>query len=261
MMRVIVLLPFFASLSCHTGAVGLLDLLSGSVAKQVGHYLGNKDVGDFLVGAVTRRVTEYVEGEVDGVEGEVGGVEGEEGGGRPAAGRALEERPQQGPGEGAGLKEEEEDEEGLDMLESLNWSISGNTDFAETFYVGLDVGRSLRSGLGSLVDLGMVGRVVDLVMERVAGGGRVQRSSGEESVKSVVTTVVGALLGQQRCWERSACRLGELTQPLPGASTSLSLSICNILKQPKHYICRSRHHVRLTGPILGPNIQQGEVSS
>jgi len=132
---------------------------------------------------------------------------------------------------------------------------------AETFYVGLDVGRSLRSGLGSLVDLGMVGRVVDLVVERVAGGGRVQRSSGEDSVKSVVTTVVGALLGQQRCWERCACRIGELTQPLPGASTSLSLSICNIMEQPKHYICRSRHHVCLTGPILGPNIQQGEVSS
>jgi len=85
---------------------------------------------------------------------------------------------------------EEEEEEGLDLLESLNWSISGNTELAEAFYMALDVGRSLRSGLGSLVDLGMVGRVVDLVVERVAGGGRVQRSSGEVSWFSLLTGIV-----------------------------------------------------------------------
>ena len=34
----------------------------------------------------------------------------------------------------------------------------------------------------------------------------------QEELKGEITTVVGAVLGKQQCWERSACTLGKRTR-------------------------------------------------
>ena len=38
----------------------------------------------------------------------------------------------------------------------------------------------------------------------------------QEELKHGITTVVGAALGEQQCWERTACKAGELASALPG---------------------------------------------
>ena len=43
-----------------------------------------------------------------------------------------------------------------------------------------------------------------------------KRSAEQEQLKDGITTVVGAALGEQQCWERTACKLGEYSSSLPG---------------------------------------------
>lgn len=43
-----------------------------------------------------------------------------------------------------------------------------------------------------------------------------QKRAEQEQLKNSITTVVGAALGEQECWERTACKVGEYTSALPG---------------------------------------------
>ena len=38
----------------------------------------------------------------------------------------------------------------------------------------------------------------------------------QEVMKEGITTLVGAALGEQQCWERTACKAGEYAATIPG---------------------------------------------
>ena len=72
------------------------------------------------------------------------------------------------------------------------------------------------------MDLKFVKSVVDIAVDRLHNGERKGRSGSDgknkeqEKLKAGITTVVGAALGEQECWERTACKVGEYTSILPG---------------------------------------------
>ncbi len=39
----------------------------------------------------------------------------------------------------------------------------------------------------------------------------------QEVMKEGITTLVGAALGEQQCWERTACKAGEYAATIPGS--------------------------------------------
>ena len=38
----------------------------------------------------------------------------------------------------------------------------------------------------------------------------------KEELKNGITTVVGAALGEQECWQKTACKAGEFAATMPG---------------------------------------------
>jgi len=52
------------------------------------------------------------------------------------------------------------------------------------------------------------------------GRGRADPLEQEEdlAMKEGITTLVGAALGEQQCWERTACKAGEYASTIPGKS-------------------------------------------
>ena len=70
------------------------------------------------------------------------------------------------------------------------------------------------------MDLKFVRSVVDIAVDRLHNGERQGRADSgkkdQEKLKDGITTVVGAALGEQECWERTACKVGEYTSILPG---------------------------------------------
>ena len=71
------------------------------------------------------------------------------------------------------------------------------------------------------MDLKFVRSVVDIAVDRLHNGERQGRADSgkkdQEKLKDGITTVVGAALGEQECWERTACKVGEYTSILPGS--------------------------------------------
>ena len=68
-------------------------------------------------------------------------------------------------------------------------------------------------------------------MDRLQENERQGRAQEEqkEHIKKGITTVVGAALGEQECWERTACKVGEYSAVLPGEGiyqATLSSNIC-----------------------------------
>jgi hypothetical protein len=47
----------------------------------------------------------------------------------------------------------------------------------------------------------------------------------QEMMKEGITTLVGAALGEQECWERTACKAGEYAATIPG-SQSYGVQCC-----------------------------------
>jgi len=43
----------------------------------------------------------------------------------------------------------------------------------------------------------------------------------QEVMKEGITTLVGAALGEQQCWERTACKAGEYAATIPGKKITL----------------------------------------
>ena len=64
--------------------------------------------------------------------------------------------------------------------------------------------------------------MVDIALDKLTETDRRGRAGSEEKMrqqeelKSGITTVVGAALGEQECWERTACKAGEYAAALPG---------------------------------------------
>lgn len=108
------------------------------------------------------------------------------------------------------------------LIDTINLSYTGNTDFSNTISKARQIGSSLASAIGSVVDLKFVRSVVDIAVDRLHNGERQGRSDSDnkskeqEKLKAGITTVVGAALGEQECWERTACKVGEYTSILPG---------------------------------------------
>ena len=62
--------------------------------------------------------------------------------------------------------------------------------------------------------------IVDIAVDRLRENSRQGRAQeGNENIKTGITTVVGAALGEQQCWERTACKLGEYGAEIPGGET------------------------------------------
>ena len=101
------------------------------------------------------------------------------------------------------------------LLGTLNLSYAGNMDFSEALTMASRVGSSLAQAIGSLVDLKFVRNVVDIAVDRLNEvDGREGRSDNKmarlERIKDGITEAVGAALGEQECWQRTACRIGEV---------------------------------------------------
>ena len=83
-----------------------------------------------------------------------------------------------------------------------------------------DLSTSLASAIGAVIDLNLVRNIVDIAVDRLQENsrqGRRRRAQKEqENIKTGITTVVGAALGEQQCWERTACKLGENVSEIPG---------------------------------------------
>lgn len=121
------------------------------------------------------------------------------------------------------------------LLETISLSYGGNYYVSETIKQGRELAGALVSALGSLVDLRLVRSLVDGVIERLhvdregrSDLGRSDRDRSDldleadtpdparEEIKEKITTFVGAALGEQECWQRSACLAGEYAANLPG---------------------------------------------
>ena len=108
------------------------------------------------------------------------------------------------------------------LFRTLNLSYAGNLDFTKALAMASRVGSSLAQAIGSLVDLQFVRNVVDIAVDRLneVESGREGRSDSRaqrlERIKDGITEAVGAALGEQQCWQRTACRLGEYTAAVPG---------------------------------------------
>ena len=107
------------------------------------------------------------------------------------------------------------------LLGTLNLSYAGNMDFSEALTMASRVGSSLAQAIGSLVDLKFVRNVVDIAVDRLnevdgREGRADDRKERLERIKDGITEAVGAALGEQECWQRTACRLGEYTAAVPG---------------------------------------------
>ena len=63
---------------------------------------------------------------------------------------------------------------------------------------------------------------MDIAVDRLQENERQGRAQQErkENIKTGITTVVGAAPGEQQCWERTACKLGEYSAVLPGRNLS-----------------------------------------
>ena len=58
---------------------------------------------------------------------------------------------------------------------------------------------------------------MDIAVDRLQENSRQGRAQEKkENIKTGITTVVGAALGEQQCWERTACKLGEYGAEIPG---------------------------------------------
>jgi len=112
-------------------------------------------------------------------------------------------------------------------LESFSLSYTGNYILAETIKQGRELGSALMSALGGLMNLRTVRSIVDGMVNQLSeprkGRSDLGRSSLEveeeddqEYLKEGITTLVGAALGEQQCWERSACLAGEYAADIPG---------------------------------------------
>ncbi|XP_023322013.1 uncharacterized protein LOC111696604 isoform X2 [Eurytemora carolleeae] len=115
------------------------------------------------------------------------------------------------------------------LLETMSLSYGGNYYVSESIKQGRELAGAIASALGALVDMKLVRSVVDGVVERFREGrsdlgvtdrDRSDLDLGEghdqENLKEGITTLVGAALGEQQCWERSACLAGEYAAELPG---------------------------------------------
>ena len=80
----------------------------------------------------------------------------------------------------------------------------------------------MAAALGSIVDLKLVDNVVSVALDKLTEADRKGRADSEEKMrekeelKAGITTVVGAALGEQECWEKTACKAGEYAATLPG---------------------------------------------
>ena len=80
-----------------------------------------------------------------------------------------------------------------------------------------EVSTSLASAIGSIIDLKFVRSIVDIAVDRLQENSRQGRAQEKkENIKTGITTVVGAALGEQECWERTACKLGEYGAQIQG---------------------------------------------
>ena len=115
---------------------------------------------------------------------------------------------------------ETDQQEESGFLNTLNLSMMGNTHATQAFNKMADMARAIMDALGSLLDFKFVGNMVDATVERLIGNSREGRSEGERQkhadLKAGITTIVGAVLGEQECWKRTACRAGEFAKDLPG---------------------------------------------
>merc|ERR1711862_59423 len=118
------------------------------------------------------------------------------------------------------LEEEEENETSL--LETLNLSYAGNMDFSRALNQARNIGTSVVAAVGNIVDLKLVHNVVSVALDKLTEADRRGRAGNEEKMKEQeelkngITTVVGAALGEQECWEKTACKAGEYAASLPG---------------------------------------------
>merc|ERR1712130_285001 len=70
--------------------------------------------------------------------------------------------------------------------------------------------------------MGLVHNVVSVALDKLTEADRRGRAGNEEKMKEQeelkngITTVVGAALGEQECWEKTACKAGEYAASLPG---------------------------------------------
>ena len=64
---------------------------------------------------------------------------------------------------------------------------------------------------------------MDIAVDRLQEDSRHGRSheKTKKDIKTGITTVVGAALGEQQCWERTACKLGENVSEIPGELVTL----------------------------------------
>ena len=85
-----------------------------------------------------------------------------------------------------------------------------------------NIGSSVAAAMGSIVDLKLVHNVVSVALDKLTEADRRGRAGNEEKMKEQeelkkgITTVVGAALGEQECWEKTACKAGEYAASLPG---------------------------------------------
>jgi len=112
-------------------------------------------------------------------------------------------------------------------LESFSLSYTGNYILAETIKQGRELGSALMSALGGLMNLRTVRSIVDGMVNQLSEPRRgrsdlgrssleIEQADNQEYLKDGITTLVGAALGEQECWERSACLAGEYAADIPG---------------------------------------------
>jgi len=131
--------------------------------------------------------------------------------------------------------EQPEERQPVNLLETISLSYAGNFDLANTIRQGGNIARNVARALGSLLDLKMVRSMVEATLGSFLPDdeeNEISRSrSGlegmdnevdnselayAEDIKEAVTMVVGAVIGQQECWQKIACKVGSYGRWIPG---------------------------------------------
>merc|ERR1719350_1378980 len=100
--------------------------------------------------------------------------------------------------------EVQEEEKQANLLEPLNLSYAGNMDLSRALDQAKNIGSSLASAVGSIVDLKLVHNFVSVALDKLGEADR--RGRREEKMR------------EQQCWEKTACKAGEYAASLPGRS-------------------------------------------
>eukprot|EP00095_Tigriopus_kingsejongensis_P008202 maker-scaffold895_size84271-snap-gene-0.34 protein:Tk08202 transcript:maker-scaffold895_size84271-snap-gene-0.34-mRNA-1 annotation:"hypothetical protein DAPPUDRAFT_329459" len=113
------------------------------------------------------------------------------------------------------------------LLDTFSLSFAGNFNFANTME-GLS---KIMEGISSFIDLSIIRATVDVLMDKFlpSGSGEldfsndihgpiprrdmnveefIEKNRRQEDLKQEITTVVGAVLDKQECYQRTACMIG-----------------------------------------------------